>query len=302
MLDVCLCGCGGTMPLKNRHLTAAIFRLDGHSMLIDCGEGTQIALKKAGFTFKPIDVICITHFHADHISGLPGLLLTMGNEGREEKLTVVGPAGIGRVVNSLRVIVPELPFEIEFSELHGPAETLKAGVFNIGAYRLNHRIACYGYRLDVKRTGKFDVDKAESLGLPKPLWGKLQKGETVEFEDKKFFPSDVLGDERRGISVGYVTDTKACRGAALCAENTDIFICEGMFGDTEKRERADKTGHMLMQDAAEIALSAGASELWLTHFSASLQNPEEYNDEINGIFPNTQMGFDGKCRTIKFSD
>lgn len=302
MLDVCLCGCGGTMPLKNRHLTSAILRLNGHSMLIDCGEGTQIAIKKSGFTFKPIDVICITHFHADHISGLPGLLLTMGNEGREEPLTIVGPAGIGRVVNSLRVIVPELPFEINFCELKAEQESLEIGLFNIRAYRLKHRIACYGYRLDVKRGGKFDVGRAESLGLPKNIWGRLQKGETVEFQGKNYYPSDVLGDERRGISVGYVTDTKVCDGALNCARRADLFICEGMFGEPDKRERADETFHMLMQDAAHIAADAEAGELWITHFSASLQAPDDYKDAVRAIFENSHMGYDGRCKTIKFLD
>ena len=116
MLDVCLLGTGGTMPLKNRWLSSAIFRYNGRCILADCGEGTQIALKTALFTFKPIDVICLTHFHADHVSGLPGMLLSMGNEGRTEPVLIIGPRGTRKVVSSLRIIAPGLPFEIEIAE------------------------------------------------------------------------------------------------------------------------------------------------------------------------------------------
>lgn len=138
MLDVCLLGSGGMMPLPYRWLTSLMVRYNGSSLLIDCGEGTQIAVKEKGWSFKPIDVICFTHYHGDHISGLPGLLLTMGNADRTKPLTLIGPKGLERVVNALRVIAPELPFPIVFREISGPEEVFTLNGYRLKAFRVHH--------------------------------------------------------------------------------------------------------------------------------------------------------------------
>ena len=151
MLDVCLVGTGGMMPLPRRWLTALMTRYNGSSLLIDCGEGTQVAIKEKGWSFKPIDVICFTHYHGDHISGLPGLLLTMGNADRTEPLTLVGPKGLERVVNALRVIAPELPFEIKFIEITQPEQVIELSGYRITAFKVNHNVLCYGYTLEILR-------------------------------------------------------------------------------------------------------------------------------------------------------
>lgn len=167
------------MPLPYRWLTALMMRYNGSSVLIDCGEGTQIAVKEKGWSFKPIDVICFTHFHGDHISGLPGLLLTMGNAERTEPLTLVGPKGLERVVNALRVIAPELPFPIEFIELTKAEEELELNGYHIKAFRVNHNVTCYGYSIEIKRAGKFNLEQAQSLNIPKNFMNRLQKGENL---------------------------------------------------------------------------------------------------------------------------
>src|SRR5574344_1126800 len=143
MLDLCLLGTGGMMPLPKRWLTALMTRYNGSSLLIVCGEGTQLAIKECGWSFNPIDVICFTHYHADHISGLPGLLLTMGNADRTKPVTMIGPKGLERVVNSLRVIAPELPFELKFIELTSDTESIDICGYHIDAFRVNHNIVCY---------------------------------------------------------------------------------------------------------------------------------------------------------------
>ena len=153
MLDICLVGTGGMMPLPRRWLTALMTRYNGSSLLIDCGEGTQVAIKEKGWSFKPIDVICFTHYHGDHISGLPGLLLTMGNADRTEPLTLIGPRGLERVVNALRVIAPELPFEIRFMEITGTEQTFEINGYRITAFKVNHNVLCYGYTLEILRQG-----------------------------------------------------------------------------------------------------------------------------------------------------
>ena len=203
MLDLCLLGTGGMMPLPKRWLTALLTRYNGSSLLIDCGEGTQIAIKEKGWTFKPIDTICFTHYHADHISGLPGLLLTMGNAERTEPLTLIGPKGLEKVVNSIRIIAPELPFKLKFIELSGQTQMIENKGYIIEAFKVNHAVTCYGYNIIIKRAGKFDVDKANKLEIPKKFWNMLQKGESVTEGTKTYTPDMVMGPERKGIKVTY---------------------------------------------------------------------------------------------------
>lgn len=182
MLDICLLGTGGMQPLPYRWLTSMMARCDGSNLLIDCGEGTQVALKEKGWSPKPVDVICFTHYHADHISGLPGFLLTMGNAERVEPVLLAGPRGLERVVGALRTIAPELPFPLVFRELSEPREQFQAGPFVIDAFKVNHNVACYGYRISIPRKGRFDVERAKAQGIPQKMWSRLQKGETLEHE------------------------------------------------------------------------------------------------------------------------
>ena len=269
MLDICLLGTGGMMPLPYRWLTSMMARCDGSSLLIDCGEGTQVALKEKGWSPKPIDVICFTHYHADHISGLPGLLLTMGNAERTEPLTLIGPKGLERVVGALRTIAPELPFQLKFIELTEAREQRKIGPYVIDAYKVNHNVVCYGYSISIPRKGKFDVDRAREAGIPQRCWNRLQKGETLEMDGRVFTPDMVLGPERRGLKVTYCTDTRPVPVIAEYAKDADLFICEGMYGEEGKETKAREYKHMTMYEAARLAQKAQPREMWLTHYSPS---------------------------------
>lgn len=300
MLDVCLLGTGGMMPLPNRWLTALYTRYNGSNLLIDCGEGTQIAMREAGLSPRHIDVICFTHYHGDHVAGLPGLLLGMGNADRTEPLMLVGPKGLVRVVNALRVIAPELPFELEFKELSAPEEVVELNGYNITAFRVNHNVTCYGYTIDIKRAGKFDAEAAKEKNIPLKAWSLLQKGNVVEIDGKRFTPDMVMGPERKGIRVCYTTDTRPTESIVEHANGADLFICEGMYGEKEKQENAKKNKHMTFYEAAELAKKAQVKELWLTHFSPSLVNGKPYMKEVRGIFENSHLGKDGKMVEIDF--
>ena len=302
MLDICLLGTGGMMPLPKRWLTALMARYNGSSLLIDCGEGTQIAIKEKGWSFKPIDVICFTHFHADHISGLPGLLLTMGNAERTEPLTIIGPKGVERVVNAIRMIAPELPFEIRFIELQEHQQQIEINGYCITAFRVNHNVICYGYTLEIKRKGKFSVERANELHIPKEYWNLLQKGETIEEDKKKFTPDMVLGPERKGIKVTYCTDTRPVPSISENAKGADLFICEGMYGEKGKEAKAKEYKHMTFYEAARLAKEASPKQMWLTHYSPSLIRPEEYMGDVKKIFPDAFPGKDGKSIEIAFED
>ncbi len=302
MLDICLLGTGGMMPLPFRWLTALMTRFNGSSILIDCGEGTQIAIQKQGWSFKQIDIICITHFHADHISGLPGILLAMANAERSEPLLMIGPKGLERVVNSLRVIAPELPFEIKFHELAEHTEALKINGYNLTAFKVKHNTVCYGYSIEIPRAGKFDAERARAAKIPLKYWNPLQKGNTIQDGDIIYTPDMVLGNERKGLKVTYTTDTRPVSSITENARNSDIFICEGMYGEPEKISRAKAYKHMTMQEAAQIALEANVKELWLTHYSPSTTNPKWYKKEIRAIFAETKMGKDGMSAELKFED
>ena len=303
MLDVCLLGTGGMMPLPKRWLTALYMRYNGSSMLIDCGEGTQIAMKEKGWSFKPIDVICFTHYHADHISGLPGLLLTMGNAERQEPLTMIGPKGLERVVNALRTIAPELPFEMKFIELTEAEEEIEINGYHIHAFKVNHNIACYGYSIEIKRAGRFDVERAKANRIPQRMWSRLQKGETMTAEDGSvYIPEMVLGAARKGIKVTYCTDSRPTELIVKSALHSDLFICEGMYAEKEKLAKAKQYKHMTFYEAADMARRAEVKEMWLTHFSPSLVQAEQYMPEVKSIFPNALLGKDGKTIELMFDE
>ena len=302
MLDVCLLGTGGMMPLPYRALTSLMVRCNGMNVLIDCGEGTQVSIKQQGWSVKPIDVICFTHFHADHISGLPGLLLTLGNAERREPVTMIGPKRLEKIVNALRMIAPELPFPIRFIELENDQESFEFNGMRINAYKVNHNITCYGYSLEIDRVGKFDVEKAKRLEIPMPLWSRLQKGETIRDETGIYTPDMVLGEPRKGIKLTYCTDSRPTKTIVENAKGSDLFICEGMYGEPEKEKKAKEYKHMTFYEAADMAKRANVQELWLTHFSPSLVRPQEYLPEVQKIFPNAHLGKDGKSVELVFQE
>ncbi len=301
MLDLCLLGTGGMMPLPGRWLTALMTRYNGKGLLIDCGEGTQIALKEKGWSCHDIDVICFTHFHGDHISGLPGLLLSMGNAERKEPVTLVGPKGLERVVSALRVIAPELPFELKFMEITEPEQHLELFGYQIDMFRVNHNVICYGYSLSIKRGGRFYAEKAKELNIPLQYWNRLQKGEIMEADGITYTPDMVLGPERKGIKVTYCTDTRPTQSLVKNAKGADLLICEGMYGEAEKQSRASEYKHMTFSEAARVASAAEVQELWLTHYSPSLVRPKDALPEAKRIFPESRCGKDGMSVTLEFN-
>ncbi len=302
MLDICLLGTGGMMPLPYRWLTALMARFNGTSILIDCGEGTQIAMKEKGWSPKPIDIMCFTHYHADHISGLPGMLLTMGNAEKTSPLFIIGPKGLARVVNALRVVAPELPFEINYLEITEAEQIFEFDGFRIEAFRVNHNVLCYGYNIVISRKGKFQLDKALALGLDRKYWSRLQKGEIIELPEGTYTPEMVLGEARKGLKVTYCTDSRPTEGIIKNAAGADLFICEGMYGEPDKKEKAKEYKHMTFYEAAHMAKQAEVAKLWLTHYSPSLTRPEDYKKEVQEIFPQTYIARDGWSEELMFAE
>ena len=302
MLEVILMGTGGMMPLPYRYLTSMIARYNGSNILIDCGEGTQVAMKKAGLSPKPIDVICFTHYHADHISGLPGMLLTLGNAERTEPVVMIGPRGLTRVVPALRTIAPELPFDISLIEIQDNIQVFDFGEYKIEAFRVNHNVICYGYNIVVDRSPKFDPERAKAQNIPLKAWNPLQKGNDVTIDGITYTPDMVLGPARKGLKLTYCTDSRPTDFIVENAKGADLFICEGMYGEPDKLEKAKEHKHMTFYEAAEMAKDAGVKEMWLTHFSPSLNHPEEYKNEVRKIFENTVVSKDGQRKDLLFEE
>jgi len=298
MLDISLLGTSGMIPLHNRYLTAMLARYNGNLLLIDCGEGTQVTMRELGWGFVNLNVLLITHFHADHISGLPGLLLSLSNYGKKDTLYIVGPEGTGAVVNSLCVIAPKLMYPIDVIELENEAQSIEVGGWHISALPLRHTLPCFGYNIHIRRVGKFDVDFARERNIPVEYWSRLQNGEIVE----NFTPDMVLGEPRKGIKVSYITDSRPIDTIPSFIKDSDLFICEGMYGDDEMKEKADRFYHMIFSDAAKLAKAGDVKELWMTHYSQAFDDPEAYIDAIKPVFGNAKAGYDRMTKTITFVD
>lgn len=302
MLKITLLGTSGMMPMKDRWLSSCIISANGHSILMDAGEGTQISMRRLGEKFKPIDVICITHFHADHISGLPGILLSVSNDGRTDPLIILGPKGLSRIVSSLCVITPGLSFDIICREYSEQGLSHIIDDIAIKAFPVRHGMPCLGYSVTLSRKREFDKEKAMLNKVPMKLWSILHKGLSAEYEGVRYSPELVLGRERKGLKVTYCTDSRPVSSISDNAEASDLFICEGMYGESSKIERAKETYHMMFSEAAGLAKKAGVTRLWLTHYSPSLTCPEEYLSIARNIFPDTECGTDGKTIELDYSD
>lgn len=291
------------MPLPERRLTALLYRYNGKIILIDCGEGTQIPIKLTGWGYKAIEAICFTHYHADHIAGLPGLLLTIANSDRKEPLILFGPPGLIKVIKGLTVITPVLPYDLVLVELQdeGLSEN-SVGDIIIKSISVAHTLPCLAYSIEIKRSGKFDVQRAADIGVPKALWSRLQKGEVVEYEDRRYTPDMVLGKQRKGIKVTYCTDSRPTEILVDFSMNSDLFICEGIYGEDEKRLNAIEKKHMIFSEAADIAKKSRSKELWLTHYSPSLKDPKLHIESATNIFPNTVPGHDLLIKSLYYEE
>ena len=300
MIDLCLLGTGGTLPMPDRALSALYVRVNGRAMLIDCGEGTQVGIRRLGWGFRCLEGAVLTHFHGDHVTGLAGLLLSLEKAGKEDVFDIYGPMGLKRVVEGLCVIVPKLSYPVRLHELPAAGERFEMIGLQIRAFPVDHGMPCFGYRLELPRAGAFDPEKARALKVPVQEWKRLQAGENVRVGLHTVRPEQVLGPDRKGISLVFSTDTRPCETLCKYTSGADLAILEGMYAEEEKMPLAIKNHHMLFREAAEIAREAGAERLVLTHFSTSLDEPEAGLHAAEAVFPGTVAGTDGMTIRLKY--
>lgn len=302
MIDFCLLGTGGMMPLPERWLSALLLRSQRDVVLVDCGEGTQVSWRFSNWNFRDVGTIALTHLHADHVAGIAGVLFMIAHSNRTEDLTIFGPPGTYQVVQALTVVVPRLPYTVHIVELEGGETHVLPDGLELSALKVDHRMPCLAYRFRRTRAPKFDAERARALEIPITLWSKLQSGDTVSFDDRTITPDQVLGPPRRGLTVGFVTDTRVTPDIPNFVRDADLLICEGTYGDPELRDRAEKRGHMVFDQAATIARQANARQLVLTHFSPAMLDPENYLQFAQAIFPNSSIGQAHQTITLAFAD
>ena len=302
MINVCLLGTSGMMPLPNRYLTSLYVQCNGIGLLIDCGEGTQIALAKNEISPHDIDYIFLTHCHGDHTLGIPGLLYKMAACEKKTPLSIYCPDSTTvKCVKSLLETVWNLPFEFHVKEIKNE-DAILAGDLEVSPFNVEHGIKCLGYSIKLNRLPEFSVDKAKDNNIPVKFWNRLQHGVIIDEDGFYFTPEMVRNKPRKGIKITYCTDSRPCENIVKNALDSDLFVCEAMYGDDEKREDAIDKKHMLMSEAATLAKEANVKELWTTHYSPSFKHPENYIDEIRKIFPFSNISLDGMKKELKYDD
>jgi ribonuclease Z len=300
MIDLLLLGNGAMVPTPNRPLSALLMRVNGSLVLFDCGEGTQVQMRKFHWGFRNLDAICLSHLHADHVAGLPGLFHTVANAGRIAPMHIYGPTGTIAVVQGLRVIADWLPYDMVIHELDdGDTFDLISGVR--AKVRLGlHRVTCLGWRIGVDRAPAFLPDKAKELDVPQAAWGRLQSGESVISGEAIVTPADVTGPPRRGVSFGFVTDTRVTPELRELVSGVDLLVCESTYGLVEQAEKASEWGHMTLNQACDFATEAEVGELWLTHFGGTIDDPALLEPAARALFPAATIGQPGLTTTLAF--
>ncbi len=305
MLDITMLGTGGNVPSPTRFCSSAILNYKGRKILIDCGEGTQISMKKVACGFKGLDLILISHLHGDHINGLVGLLSTLGNAEKRNPLTIVGPSGIKRAIKAILVLLEGIPYPLNIIENPSGSFSINDGEFKeieISTIKLKHSTECLGYSLYFKRNKKFNVENALKNKVPKKLWKNLQQGQTFHLDNISYTPDMVLGDERVGIKLSFITDTRPLDTIPKFIYKSDLFICEAMYGDDLDIGKAVKNKHMTFREAASLAKAGEVKKLLLTHFSPSVDKPNDYIDNARSVFKNTSVAYDGIKLTLNYPE
>jgi ribonuclease Z len=297
MIDIAFLGTGAMMPTVNRWLSSALMRVDSQLILLDCGEGTQIPWRSLGWGFKRLNLICFSHWHADHVAGLPGILHALALAEREEPLTIIGPKGTRDIVTSLRALAPVLPFDVNAIDL-ADGQHWQSGNLLVDVCAGLHRVPVLIYRFRVPRRAAFLVEKAESRGVPRESWSRLADGEDVD----QWGAADFTGPPRRGISVGFMTDTRPTEPARELLEGVDLLIAEGTYGDDADEGNAIQNRHMTFREAATFARDAGVERLILTHFSPKMEHPEQWLPNAQSVFPATEIARPLETITLTFRD
>ncbi|WFA09090.1 ribonuclease Z [Tissierella sp. Yu-01] len=317
MIDVIMLGSGGGMPMPDRFLSSLLIKYQGRKILFDCGEGTQVALRKVNAGFKTIDIICISHVHGDHIFGLPGLLSTIANSGRSSPIIIIGPIGVTNVIQGLLSAITFLPYEVRIVEnpeksisLENTMDGLQIISFDhlknkeiqLDFITLDHSAPCLGYNIHIFRKPRFLPEKAIENEVPKELWNRLQKGENIVCNDKTYVPQMVLGSNRKGIKLSFITDTRPLSTIPFFIQECDLFICEGTYGNDSDKDKAISNKHMTFCEAAKLAKEGNVGELLLTHFSTAMDEPLLYIENAKDIFDNVSIAYDGLCKSLTYTD
>ena len=306
-MEAFILGCGGMQPLPYRHLTSVLLRRDGDLFLFDGGEGTQVSLKRLNLKWKKINAIFVSHTHADHVTGLPGIMMLSSQVDRTEPLYIYGPPKIAEYIETSRKVLDMyINYPVIVKEITAPCIVHEEKDFIVRAFPLKHTKVCVGYALEEKdRPGEFNPERAKELNVPcGPLWSKLQNGIEVEATDGTIVkPSDVLGKPRKGRKFSYVTDTLYIDSIAEEVKNSDLLICEGMF-ENALLDQAKEKKHMTAVQAATIARDSNSKKMALIHYSPRYTDRElvVLEEEAKKIYPNAILSKDRMCFEIPYED
>ena len=305
MLTLTFLGTSAARPTVERNVSSLALQREGETLLFDCGEGTQRQMMRYGVSFA-LSEIFFTHFHADHFLGMIGLVRTLGLQGREEPLRLYGPRGAKQVLNNALLLgVEKVPFGVEIHEVKPGAVIGERDGYSITAFATDHGAGSIGYALvESERYGKFDPEKARALAIPEgPLWGKLQRGETIEFADgRKLTAESVVGPRRPGRKVVITGDTAPCASVVDAAAGANLLVHEATFGEEEK-DRAKETFHSTAREAAQVAKAAKVRKLVLTHLSARYSiSADELVKEAKEVFAEVAAAKDGMVVEVPLAD